>query len=280
MRVAFALRFAALAASLWIAAGPAQGAAIALVTDLRGEARSASGAKVAFLSELPADARLVLDKAARVTLIYVASGTEFSLAGPGEFAVHETEVKALSGTPPARRSVVARPDPVVVSRIAESATASIRMRSASTGKPASPRPALLYPRAAPIATLQPTLLWSADAPAAGFTVLVLGADGKPAWRGETRTTSIRVGARLSPSARYTWMLNVGDATIGETTFETLSADAIRRADASRAAAKTFSDRILHAFLLQDIGAAQDARQAWIELARERPDLPELAVLAR
>jgi hypothetical protein len=37
---------------------------------------------------------------------------------------------------------------------------------------------------------------------------------------------------------------------------------------------------MHAFVLQDVGATQDAKEAWSALARERPDLPELAVLAR
>jgi hypothetical protein len=37
---------------------------------------------------------------------------------------------------------------------------------------------------------------------------------------------------------------------------------------------------VHALLLQDLGATQEARDAWNELSRERPDLPELAALAR
>jgi len=64
--------------------------------------------------------------------------------------------------------------------------------------------------------------------------------------------------------------------LGEAKFETLPAEVVARAEKSRAAARSFSDRVLHAFLLQDIGAAHDAREAWIGLARERPDLPELA----
>jgi len=32
--------------------------------------------------------------------------------------------------------------------------------------------------------------------------------------------------------------------------------------------------------VQDIGAQQEAREAWAQLARERPDLPELTALAR
>ena len=68
--------------------------------------------------------------------------------------------------------------------------------------------------------------------------------------------------------------------LGEARFETLSARLIAKAERSRAAAKRFPERVMHAFLLQDLGATQDARDAWAALARERPDLPELAVLAR
>ena len=68
--------------------------------------------------------------------------------------------------------------------------------------------------------------------------------------------------------------------LGEARFETLPAQAMARAEKSRASARTFTDRVMHAFLLQDLGATQDAREAWAALSRERPDLPELAALAR
>ncbi|MGZ5114143.1 MAG: hypothetical protein ACXWHC_18620 [Usitatibacter sp.] len=53
-----------------------------------------------------------------------------------------------------------------------------------------------------------------------------------------------------------------------------------RVEKSRSGARNFADRVMHAFLLQDTGATQDAREAWAALARERPDLAELAILAR
>jgi hypothetical protein len=278
--VARALRLATLAASLSVVCGSAFAAAVALVTDLRGEARIAGGAKVAFLGELQPAARLVLGPGAKLTLIYVGSGTEFTLAGPGEFVIDAAEVKASNGPAPARRTVVARPDPVAVSRLAESATASVRMRSAAAPKAPSTRPEMLYPRGTQIAVLQPTLAWNADIPAGGFTVIVTGADGKPAWRGTAKGTTVKVGTKLAPGSRYTWSLLQGDTSLGEATFETLPAESIRRAEAARAASRTFSDRILHALVLQEIGATQEARLAWAELARERPELAELAVLAR
>jgi hypothetical protein len=268
-----------LAAGLWLVAPSALAAAVAFVTDVQGDARIVGGSRVAFLGELQPDTRISLEKGARVILIHIASGTEFTLAGPGEYVVDAAEAKATKGAPPARRVVAARPDPVLISRLAESATASVRMRSASAPKAAA-RAALLYPRSTRIATLQPTLTWNAEVPAQGFTVALTTSDGKSVWRGTSKSTSVKVGTRLTASTHYTWTLSIGETAIGETSFETLGADAIRKADASRAAAKTFSDRILHAFVLQDVGATDDARQVWAELARERPDLPELAILAK
>jgi hypothetical protein len=66
----------------------------------------------------------------------------------------------------------------------------------------------------------------------------------------------------------------------ETHFETLGAADVSRAEASNAEARSFSDRVLHALMLRELGAAQDEREAWAALARERPDLPALAGLAR
>ena len=55
---------------------------------------------------------------------------------------------------------------------------------------------------------------------------------------------------------------------------------IETAERARGDAKAFTDRVALALLLQDLGAAQDAREVWLQLSAERPDLPELAVLAR
>jgi hypothetical protein len=72
----------------------------------------------------------------------------------------------------------------------------------------------------------------------------------------------------------------GRGSAAEAQFETLPDAALRRAGRSRAASGTFGDRVVHALLLQEVGADQEAREAWAALARERPDMPELPALAR
>jgi len=85
-------------------------------------------------------------------------------------------------------------------------------------------------------------------------------------------------ARISRTANASLrMRSVAPKTVG---VVVPSEEARARAEKARLSATTFSERVMHAVLLQEIGATQDAREAWAGLARERPDLPELAVLAK
>lgn len=277
MPVARAHSFATFAAVLALFAPVALGAPVAFVADVRGEARAANGVKLGMLAALESSTPITLGKDASAVLIYTSSGAEFLLKGPGEFLVDAEEVKAARGSPPTRREAASKPSPVLVQRNAEAVTASVRMRSVPLQK--APRPALLYPQG-PIATLQPTFTWDAQGGTSGFAVIILGPDGKEVGRAMSKGPSVKAPARLAAGTRHSWMLSSDAGTLGTSTFETLPAEAVQRAEASRSRAKAFPDRVLHAYVLQELGAAQDARQAWAALARERPDLPELAVLAR
>ena len=47
-----------------------------------------------------------------------------------------------------------------------------------------------------------------------------------------------------------------------------------------AASAGFSDWLLYGLTLQELGATQDAADIFTKLAKDRPDLPELAALAK
>jgi hypothetical protein len=271
-------RFALAAAALALAGSAFAIAPVAFVSDVQGEARVSGAGKVAFLAEVAPATTLVLEKGARVTLIYSATGAEFVLVGPGEFAIDAGEVKALKGAAPSRRNVTVRPDATVVARVSQSATASLRMRSIAPAPKADPN-ILVYPRDSRVSTLQPTLRWSSE-PGKSYAVTVMKANGQEAWRGTAKAGSIKVAVKLEPASRYTWSVSSGGNALGEVRFETLPTEAIAKAEKSRAGVKSFSDRTVHAFVLHDLGAAQEAKDAWAALSRERPDLPELAALAK
>jgi hypothetical protein len=277
MLVAFLRRLLAAAFALALS-GAAAAASVAFVTDVQGGAKRSGGGKVEFLSEVAEGATLVLDKGARVNLMYTASGHEFALAGPGDFKVGAAEVVAGTGAAaPQRRTVSVRPAPAVVARVSQSATASLRMRSVPpAGRKAGPE----YPRGGSIATLHPAFRWAAQDGPGAYEISVRTAEGKELWTGVSESSPHRPPVALAAGSRYSWSVSKGARSLGEASFETMGPEVIARAEKSRAAAKTFSERVLHAIVLQDLGAAADAREAWAELARERPELPELAVLAK
>jgi len=271
-------RFALALAMLACALAARAAAPVAFVTDVQGDARLAGAGKLAFLGELSPGTTVVLGAGAKAAVMYVDSGTEFLLVGAGEFLIDPAAATAIKGMAPARRTVGVRADPTVVARVSRSATASLRMRGVTAAAVAKPGPA--YPSNTRIATLQPTLRWNGEAGAGGFEVKVAASDGTQAWKGSSRANAQRLPVKLAAGARYSWSVASGGKLLGEAHFETLPADALARAEKSRASAKSFSDRVMYAFVLQDIGADPDAREVWAELARERPDLPELAVLAK
>src|SRR5439155_462919 len=137
-----------------------------------------------------------------------------------------------------------------------------------------PAPALLYPVNTRVASLQPELRWKEEASADPFTIILTDDAGKEVWKASARPNRAKPTVKLSPAQRYKWTVMTPKGTVGEASFETLSTEAASRVEKSRAAAKSFPDRVMYAFLLQEVGASQDARALWGELAHERPDIPE------
>jgi hypothetical protein len=271
-RLAGVLTALALALPLGAAAAP-----VAFVADLKGSATLDGQTRLAFLAELEPGTRLHLGPGASVAVTYAGTGHEYTLTGPGEFVVLATEVKVEKGAAPTRRSVMQLPDAGIVARMSHTSTASLRMRGVAAPAEAS-RNRLEYPVETRVATLQPRLTWRGEAAAA--TVSLSDASGKEVWKGPGQAGSAQPAVKLSPATRYTWTVMTPKGLVGEATFETLPADSLAKVAKSSARTRTFADRVLHALLLQDIGAHQEARVLWAQLARERPDLPELAALAR
>jgi hypothetical protein len=266
----------ALAGVLLATALAAQAASpVAFVADIRGNATIEGNGRLTFLTELATGTRLLLGTGAAATITFAASGAEFAIEGPGEFAIGIGDVKADKGAaPPKRRAVSALGDLGVVSRVSRTATASLRMR----GLAPTPDPAALeYPVNTRIFSLQPTL--RARGVSADSRVTILDGAGKSVWSGPVLPQGTRVGVKLAPASRYGWSITTSRGALGPAYFETLPAQAIARVEKSRGKDKTFPERVVGAILLQELGATQDAREAWEELSRERPDLPELAALA-
>ena len=127
------------------------------------------------------------------------------------------------------------------------------MRGVSVEAPA-PKTRLEYPLDTGVATLQPVLRWKGEPEPKGYDVVIQEDGGKTTWKATTPKPGVKVGVKLAPATSYAWRVNGSQGPVGEGHFETLSAAAIAKVQHSQAAAKTFSDRVMHAFLLQDLGA--------------------------
>lgn len=248
---------------------------VAFVADLNGNASIEGEGKLNFLTELKAGTRLMLGTGATVSITYAANGTEYTVRGPGEFLVGAAEVKAEKGGTPTKRVVTSLQSTSVVARVSHTATASLRMRSVQVERP---KAALQFPVDTRVTSLQPTLAWTGEAEAT--QVKITDANGKEVWKGTARGGTVRPSVKLSPATRYRWTVMTPSGAIGDAQFETVAPEAVAKVAKSQAAARSFSDRVVHALYLSELGATQEAREAWGALARERPDLPELAGLAR
>lgn len=267
-------RFLAAAA---LASVPAWAGGIAFISDVKGGAQLDGTAPAKLLAELPAGAKLRLAPGAQVSVMYIATGREYVLKGPGDYELREKEVAAAQGAAPQARPTEWRASNQVLAQVSQTSAASVRMRSVAKARDAQPA---AFPAEGSIATLQPTFRWSGAA-ATGQFFLVADGHEAPVHSAKTTGATYRLPAKLKPDTEYYWRVSTTDGDVASGRFRTLTADAVRTVEARRPAAKAgFSDRLLFALMLEEMGARQEARELFAALAQERTDLPELAALAK
>lgn len=248
----------------------------AFICDVKGEVTLNEGGRPPFLGELIPGSRLKLAAGAQAAVMFVVSGEEFILRGPGEFVVGRDSVTATTGAAVPKRRLAVHADAAVIVQASKAGTASLRMRSAQV-----PRPDPVGPQfpTGQIAQLQPVLRWGGD-PSATYEIVVMAASGKQVHGGPAKGTSLKLPVKLVAGQSYSWSVTPAGGASADARFEVLSSDAVQKADKARAGARSFNDRVQLALVLQGLGAAPDAREVWSQLAAERPDIPELAGLAR
>lgn len=265
----------------------AQSSGIAFVTDVKGDA-AMDTSKATLMAEVKKGARISCTKECAVGVMYLVSGKEYVLKGPGDFLVGDNEVTAKIGPPPTMRETNWKVSSKVVSQVAQTSSASIRMRSVGGAQKAESVPLqaerLIYPRDTSVATLQPAFRWaSANAKGPFEFELKASAGAKPVHKTKLNATSLTLpkNIKLQPDAEYTWMVKAAGNNVGTTNFKTLPAHSLDLTMKRKPDDKAlFSDWLLYALTLKEVGADQDAGEVWARLAKDRPDLPELAALAR
>lgn len=255
---------------------------VAFVTNVKGEVAVDGGSRPLLMSELGKGQKVSVGKEATLSVMFIQSGKEFVLKGPGDFAVGDREMTVGSGLPPSSRETPWRASSDVLVKVAQTQSASIRMRSAAPVKASGPA-RLEFPVRGAVSTLQPVLRWAAgeDKTPAEVAIAVVGAEDKPVVKARSTSGTLKVPSRLKPDTEYVWSVSVAGAELGKASFRTLPAASIDKAEKRRPGEKAeFSDRALYALLLQELGASQEAAEVWGRLAQERSDLPEIAALAK
>lgn len=277
----------ALVVSALTIAAHAQSSGIAFVTDVKGDAAMDAG-KVTLMAEVKKGARISCTKECAVGVMYLISGKEYVLKGPGDFLVGDAEVTAKIGPPPTMRETNWKVSSKVVTAVAQTSSASIRMRSLGSPQKTDVAPLLaerlIYPRDTNVATLQPAFRWASANPKGPFEFeLKASAGAKSVYKAKSNATSLALpkNIKLLPDSEYNWMVKVGGNDVGMTTFKTLPAHLLDLTQKRKPDDKAlFSDWLLYALTLKEVGADQDAGEIWARLAKDRPDLPELTALAK
>jgi hypothetical protein len=272
---------ALLSAFLLAAATLAAAQGIAFITNLKGDVALDGNSRPQLLAELSKGQKIAVGRDSLASVMYIASGKEYVLKGPAEYLVKDTEITGSTAMPPVTRDTTWRTTNKVLVQVAQTSAASVRMRSIAQPR-REPEQKLIYPTQGNVATLQPTFRWKlADPKAQGEFVLLADGVEKPVHQAKAANGAYRVPAKLQPDKDYSWYVTVAGSEIGSGRFRTLSSDAVTQIERRRPADKAdFSDRLLFTLMLHEMGAVQEAREAWARLSEERADLPELAALAK
>ena len=273
------IAIALLTGSATLSPGAFSSSGIAFVTDLKGEA-TVDGSRLTLMTEVADGQKIVVAPKGSASVMFVQSGDEYALTGGGQYAIRKNEVAPEKGGGVVKRSTPWRPDLGRVVDISKSATASLRMRSVAV--PASTPKADLqavYPSGGKIATLQPVLRWVPVGGQKSYTIIVSQGD-KRIHVAKASGDSFKLPVKLVAGIQYEWTVSAAEMQ-ATAQFTTLSADELKQIAAAKPGPRaTFSDHLLYTITLQNLGAVQDAKASWQALAAQRPEVPELAALAK
>ena len=254
--------------------------AIAFITNLKGDVAVDSNSRPLLLSELAKGQKITVGKESMAAVMFIATGKEYVLKGPGDYQVKDVEIAGSAPMPPTVRSTDWRASNKVLVQVAQTSAASVRMRSLAKPKE-DLAPKLLFPTEGSVATLQPTFRWRSDEKQPGELTLHMVGQEKPIHVAKAAGGSYRLPMRLKPDTDYAWTYAVAGNELGSGRFRTVSAEAMQQVEKRRPSEKAeFSDRVLFTLMLQEMGATQEARESWVRLSQERADLPELSAMAK
>lgn len=257
-------------------------AAPLLVTDLQGQVPRPGHPPLRLLDELQAGEHLALPAGARLTLVDLADGREYRLAGGTQLRVGPGGLLGPQGQALQAQGTPARTLPVLALRQGQAAPATLVMRDPR----AEGLPALREPVRTVVLDPRPAFRWDPITGARRYQMQLTETDGTVVWDTETRTpqATLPPDIRLREGGGYRWRViawGLADPQWESSARFAVAETALRErlAEQRALAGEDFAGRLFHASQLDAAGARTEAQALWRALARERPDDPTLKAKA-
>ena len=244
--------------------------AVCMVTDVAGHVSLGGQAQIRLMDGLEARGTLTLGRGARVALLDLATGVEEVFLGPcrfqldGQGRAHGAKPAVIRRGAAARGPLRLRPETLVL--------AGVPMR----GDEAPPDPARLEVAALGPTVLEasPLLTWKVPGPGARTQFRLYDAAGTILLETDLEGNSFRLPA-LAPEKTHTWVLEAkvpGHAPqVASGTLRLLGLTTQAQLEQARPpTGAAFSERLVYAALLDDLGLKGEAQRYWQVLAAERP----------
>jgi hypothetical protein len=244
-----------------------------LVVDLQGKANvieQGRTTRLEMLSYIRPQMEIEIGPGATLAVTWYANSSEQRFKGPARLKVLPDRIQVAQGAPGQERALgedkVSAAKRGVSTRLAQ---AALTMRSIHPAADISPA------KGSRVMTLRPQFRWTSDSGSDSSRFTLRGALGEPIVQMTVKGDSLRLSDSivLEWGKRYRW--TVQDARGGpmvEGDFEVITREQVAQLGKLRPAAKaSFSDRVLYAAALDDLGLKADSRELWRKLAAERPD---------
>ena len=258
--------------------GVAAAQGVAMVTDVGGKVGAAT--PVTIMTEIPADTRMQLESGARLVVIYLKSGDEYTFTGPAQIHFRAADPQVTGGAQPQKRaSAVARG--VTIKPVAVTQAAFVMRSSRPTA-----RIKLLSLSGTKTLEAEPEFRWQPLDGGARYRFELTDETGKSLHEAEVTVSSVKLppAIQLREGVSYTWEVSAraGDGRRYVSSGDFSIAGAQLRAEANSlrpAAGAPVSERVAYAAWLDQAELKDEARKYWKALAAERPEDTRLKTLA-
>ena len=257
-----------------------------MVTDATGGVTAQGGpvkGEITILTEIEAGTRVQLAGPARLVVIYLKSGDEYTMSGPGLIEFRASEPVAASGAAPTKRayslgnvSAAPRIKPIGVTQ------GAIVMRSV---RPAA-RIKLLNLTSTRILERSPEFRWQAVEPGVRYQFELNDESGKALFEVQVEGVALKLPptVELKEGTRYTWTVSArlkdNRRYLSSGEFTIAPAELRSQAEALRSPSTApVSERVAYAVWLEQVELRDEARGYWRTLAAERPQDARLKELA-